>query len=178
MIKWRVSSFQWTICVGLIQWQESLKWGRQEVRGFPGGNSGKQRACQCNRLKRQGFDSWVGKIPWRRAQQLTPVFLPGESHGQRSLLSYIQSIALQSQTRLQWLSIHARRKSEGGKVMIEAGMGVMCFEDGGRGQSPWKLKKQGNRFSSQSLWKEPAFLTPWLYSPVKLDWFLTSDLNL
>ena len=32
-----------------------------------------------------GFDPWVGKIPWRRAWQPTPVFLPGESHGQRSL---------------------------------------------------------------------------------------------
>ena len=31
------------------------------------------------------FDPWVGKIPWRRAWQHTPVFLPGESHGQRSL---------------------------------------------------------------------------------------------
>ena len=128
-------------CVGLIQWQESLKWGRQEVRGFPGGTSGKEPACQCNRLKRQGFDSWVGKIPWRRARQLTPVFLPGESHGQRSLLSYIQSIALQSQTQLQWLSIHAYRKSERGKVMIEAGMGVMCFEDGRRGHKPLEAEK-------------------------------------
>ena len=34
------------------------------------------------------FDSWVGKIPWRRAWQPTAVFLPGESHGQRSLESY------------------------------------------------------------------------------------------
>ena len=32
------------------------------------------------------FDPWVGKIPWKRAQQLTPVFLPGECHGQRSLV--------------------------------------------------------------------------------------------
>ena len=32
---------------------------------------------------RPGFDPWVGKIPWRRAWQPTPVFLPGESHGQR-----------------------------------------------------------------------------------------------
>ena len=31
---------------------------------------------------------WVGKIPWRRAWQPTPVFLPGESHGQRSLAGY------------------------------------------------------------------------------------------
>ena len=32
------------------------------------------------------FDSWVGKIPWRRKWQPTLVFLPGESHGQRSLV--------------------------------------------------------------------------------------------
>ena len=37
---------------------------------------------------RPGFDPWVGKIPWRRAWQPTPVFLPGESHGQRSLVDY------------------------------------------------------------------------------------------
>ena len=30
---------------------------------------------------RHGFDPWVGKIPWRRARQPAPVFLPGESHG-------------------------------------------------------------------------------------------------
>ena len=35
-----------------------------------------------------GFDPWVGKVPWRREWQPTPVFLPGESHGQRSLESY------------------------------------------------------------------------------------------
>ena len=40
---------------------------------------------QCGR---PGFDPWVGKIPWRRAWQPTPVFLPGESHGQRSLVGY------------------------------------------------------------------------------------------
>ena len=39
-------------------------------------------------VKRGGFDPWVGKIPWRRAWQPTPVFLPGESHGQRSLGGY------------------------------------------------------------------------------------------
>ena len=41
------------------------------------------------RDRRDGvFYPWVGKIPWRRAWQPTPVFLPGESHGQRSLVSY------------------------------------------------------------------------------------------
>ena len=37
---------------------------------------------------RYGFDPWVRKIPWRRIWQLTPVFLPGESHGQSSLVGY------------------------------------------------------------------------------------------
>ena len=34
------------------------------------------------------LDPWVRKVPWRRARQPTPVFLPGESHGQRSLVGY------------------------------------------------------------------------------------------
>ena len=38
--------------------------------------------------KTHWFDPWVGKIPWRKAQQPTPVFLPGESHEQRSLAGY------------------------------------------------------------------------------------------
>ena len=47
--------------------------------------SGKESTCQCRRRK---FDPWVGKIPWRWKWQPTPVFLPGESHGQRSLAGY------------------------------------------------------------------------------------------
>ena len=43
---------------------------------------------QCRRCRRCGFDPWVGKIPWRREWQPTPVFLPGEFHGQRSLPGY------------------------------------------------------------------------------------------
>jgi len=34
------------------------------------------------------WETWVGKIPWRRAWLPTPVFLPGKSHGQRSLAGY------------------------------------------------------------------------------------------
>ena len=55
---------------------------------FPGGASGKEPACQCRRHKRHRFNPWVGKIPWRRAWQRSLVFLPEESHGQRSLASY------------------------------------------------------------------------------------------
>ena len=57
--------------------------------GFPGGASGKEADSQYRRLKRCGIKPWVGKIPWRRAWTPTPVFLPGESHGQRSLVGYI-----------------------------------------------------------------------------------------
>ena len=60
---------------------------KQEL-GFPGGTGGKEPAYRCRRYKRYGFDPWVGKIPWRRAWQPTPVFLPGESHEQRNLAGY------------------------------------------------------------------------------------------
>ena len=55
--------------------------------------SGKEPTCQCRRRKRCRFDlslgvPWVGKISWRRAWQPTPVFSPGESHGQRGLACY------------------------------------------------------------------------------------------
>ena len=49
--------------------------------GFPGGFL----FLQCGR---SGFNPWVRKIPWRRKWQPAPVFLPGESHGQRSLVGY------------------------------------------------------------------------------------------
>ena len=46
--------------------------------GSSGDASGKEPTYQCRKHKRHGFDPWVGKIPWRRAWQPTPVFLPGE----------------------------------------------------------------------------------------------------
>ena len=52
-----------------------------EVWGFPDGSS----TCQCRRCWRCQFDPCVRKIPWRRKWQPTPIFLPGKSHGQRSL---------------------------------------------------------------------------------------------
>ena len=53
--------------------------------GFPDDASGKESACQC---KGQGFHPWMEKMPRRRKCQPTLVFLPGKSHGQRSLVSY------------------------------------------------------------------------------------------
>ena len=39
-------------------------------------------------MQEAGFNPWVAKIPWRRKWPPTPVFLPGESHGQRSVVGY------------------------------------------------------------------------------------------
>ena len=58
------------------------------VEGFPGDAGGKEPTSQYRRHKRCRFNSWVGKIPWRRKWHPTPVFLPGKSHGQRSLVGY------------------------------------------------------------------------------------------
>ena len=57
-------------------------------RGFPGSASGKEPTCQCQRHKAWGFDPWVGKIPWMKVGQPTPVFLPGESHGWRNMVGH------------------------------------------------------------------------------------------
>ena len=57
-------------------------------KGFPGGSVVKKSACQCRRCRRHVFNPWVRKIPWRRKWQPTPDFLPGKSHGQRSLAGY------------------------------------------------------------------------------------------
>ena len=46
----------------------------------------KNRPANLGDSKRHKFDTGIRKIPWRRAWQPTPVFLPGESHGQRSLV--------------------------------------------------------------------------------------------
>ena len=51
----------------------------------PGGSNSKESACN---VRRPGFNPWVGKIPWIRECQPTPVFLPGEFHGLGSLVGY------------------------------------------------------------------------------------------
>ena len=64
--------------------------------------SGKKSACQWKKCR---LDPWVGKIPWRRKWQPTPVFLPGKFHGQRSLVDYSPWSCKESDTTKQ-LSTH------------------------------------------------------------------------
>ena len=64
-------------CLHIFIWVSSFL-------GLPWWFGGKESACKC---RRHGFNPWVGKIPCRRKWQPTPIFLPGESHGQRRLAS-------------------------------------------------------------------------------------------
>ena len=54
------------------------------AQGFPGGSDNKESACNAG----DPGSTWVRKIPWRRKWKPTPVLLPGEFHGQRSLAGY------------------------------------------------------------------------------------------
>ena len=64
------------------------KRGSCSNRTFPGGGSDKEPSYQCRRHKRCGFDPLAQRMPWRRVWHPPSVFLPGKSHGQRSLASY------------------------------------------------------------------------------------------
>ena len=74
------TSFKASATIWMKRW-----WEYATGKVYPGGTSGKESTCQRRKHKRGGFNPWVGKIPWRRKWQPTPVFLPEESHGQRSL---------------------------------------------------------------------------------------------
>ena len=72
----------------ILKYYGSFLHSIRDSMGSPGSTSGKESACQCRRHKGRGLDPWVGKIPWRRKWQTTPVFLPGKLHGQRSLAGF------------------------------------------------------------------------------------------
>ena len=85
---------------GVAQSQTRLKQlssssSSKEERGFPGGSVVKSSPANVG----DGSDPWVRKISWRRKWQLTPEFLPGRSHRQRSLVGYSPGVA-KSQTSL------------------------------------------------------------------------------
>ena len=70
-------------------------------KGLPWWLSSKE-SCKC---RKYGFNLWVRKIPWRRKWQPTPVLLPGESHGWRSLAGYGPWGCKESDTT-EWLHFH------------------------------------------------------------------------
>ena len=71
-------------------WVKKIPWRRDRLLtpvflGFPGGSAGEESACSAGDL---GLIPGSGRSPWRREWQPTPVLLPGEFHGQRSLVGY------------------------------------------------------------------------------------------
>ena len=70
----------------------------------------KESTYQCRRCQRLKYDPWVGKIPWRRVWQPTPVFLPGESMNRGAWQAVIHRVT-KNWTQLKWLSMHAIRAS-------------------------------------------------------------------
>ena len=68
--------------------QASLSMGFSRQEHWSGAISGEESACQCRTCRRHRFSSWVDEISWRRKWQSTSVFLPGKSHGWRSLVGY------------------------------------------------------------------------------------------
>ena len=91
-------------------WATELNWN--PVLDFSGCTSGKEPACQCRRCR---FNPWVWKIPWKRAQQPTRVFLPGKFHG-----AIKSQTGLSTHTLRSWVEPSvALRKPEGGVQMRE-----------------------------------------------------------
>ena len=78
-------------------------------KAFLSANTGFPRGSRVKNLPALQELPWVGKIPWSRKWQPTPVFLPGESHGQRSVASYIVHGVTKSQTQLKRLSMQAHQ---------------------------------------------------------------------
>ena len=95
-LTWDLYGKSWLIpdlkhCWLLHQQEESSRVFHEELKawyesnGLPWRLSSKESSCQCRRCM---FNPWLGKILWRRKWQPTPVFLPGRSQGQKSLVGY------------------------------------------------------------------------------------------
>ena len=90
ILAWRIPWTPWTVqSMGSqsrtwlsLSHGNSLFWTSLMAQGSPDGKS------LCQQCRRPYLDPWIGKIPWRRKWQPTPVLLPGKSHGQRSLIGY------------------------------------------------------------------------------------------
>ena len=90
------------------------------VEGFRGGSDG-----ICLQYRWAGFDPWVGKIPRRRAWQPTPVFFPGESHGQRSLAGYSPR---DRRVRHDWVTDHSTVSRQTWCVVISYHIIVISYD--------------------------------------------------
>ena len=123
-------------------------------------------------MQKIGFDPWVTKIPRRKKWQATPVFLPGKSHGQRSLAGYNPWGRKESNTT-QWLSTHRIQKIWGlpgsasaQEPACQCRIYKRCGFDPWVGKMPWRRKCQptlvflsGKPHGQRSL----AGYSPWVH---------------
>ena len=86
----------------------------------------KNHACQCKRDRRDGGSIWVRKIPWRRAWQPTPILLPGESHGRKSLLGYGPWGDKESDV-LKQLSMHTHKQHIYSVFLVSEINPIVCY---------------------------------------------------
>ena len=128
--------------------------------------------CQCRRCKRHGFDPRVRKMPWRRARQPTPAFLPEESHEQSILAGYSAWGCKQSE----WLSMHACTSTNSHWLLVESSPGENVLHSSCQScciqlcdcRGLWKTEKakQSQFCSFQLLSHVWLFATPWTAASV------------
>ena len=107
--KSHLSDFKWPGEFGPLDF---LPWAHPRIKGWDSPVA--QTHCVCPQCGRSGFDPWVGKIPWRRKWQPTPVLLPRKFHGWRSLVGYSPwgRKELDTTERLHFLFFHPGIKAD------------------------------------------------------------------
>ena len=105
---------------------------------FPGGASGEEPACQCRRHKRQGFNPCVRNISWRRKWQPTPVFLPGKSHGQRSL-QFMADFSSQGHKRVRHTLVTKQEQQRPVEYFWKATHIILCIKKEISGHEEWAV---------------------------------------
>ena len=115
--------------------------------GLPRWLIGKESTRQRRSCRRPRFDPWVRKIPWRRKWQSTPVFWPGESHGQRSLVGYSPRGGKEWDTT-ERLSMHACQWSSCPGPSSASGRNQLSLEEeggevGGAPRVTWLVPAEG-----------------------------------
>ena len=137
---------------GLISWSSSPG----TIMAASNGASGEEPVFQCRRHKIRRFNPWVRRIPWRRAWQPSPIFLPGESHGQRGLAGYGPHGRKESETtkataynvdgrakqRLPSPRTQAGKHSQDPCLRLKATMTVHWLKTGGPTKTAFVLSKQ------------------------------------
>ena len=101
----------------------------------------------CLQCGRPGFNSWVGKIPWRQKWQSTPALLPGKSHGWRSLIGYSPWGHKESDTT-EWLLQCVYKSHLSPKGFAEDGLSHLMSGEGSTVPFPWMRTLRISHWSS------------------------------